>query len=143
MRYLLSIITTLSVCWVVGQTMPQAPIADPSVGSQNKAPLRTEFISYDIRQLAEKRNLDDLQYYIPLQGNWRVEYIDDYKGSDTTFARPEFSVARWAEIKVPSTVERYASFRSVAENLQAPQLPTKISGPFAAFQSEEVFTVIP
>lgn len=103
-----------------------APIASASVASEGKAAPRTEFISYDARKAAVDRDLDAATHYLPLQGSWRVRYIDDYKSSDATFAQRYYNASSWEALDVPSKVDRYESFAHQATKIVPPALPEAI-----------------
>lgn len=134
MRYISAIIvalllsSTASVAELFGQDQGSlyAPIANPEVGVEGAAPLRTEFISYEVRRVAEDRDLDQTNYYLPLNGEWRVNYVDSYSSSDVSFAKRQFNAASWDRVNVPSNVSTYAPFSQVGSSLVPPALPNNI-----------------
>ncbi len=117
-----------------------APIAKAEVASQNRAESRSEFISYDTREGARARDLEGAIYFLPLDGNWSVRYIDNYSGSNADFAQSSFSVKDWDQIAIPSSPDFYAPFMQIASELSPPELPKNI--PVVQYRAEIMIPIL-
>ncbi|MBQ4278484.1 MAG: glycoside hydrolase family 2 [Rikenellaceae bacterium] len=94
---------------------------NPGIPSTHKAPLRAEFISYDLREAATAGDRSKSPHYLLLAGNWRAHAVDRPADRIEGFNRPMFSVARWDERAVPCLDA--APARSGLDGLTPPRLP--------------------
>ena len=98
------------------------PWADPSHAAEGKIKPRQEFISYTIRDLAQKGEENEAQHYLPLAGKWRVYSSTTEQGGMAGFYQPRFSTANWDETTLPNTVP--TTDKSLL-GLVPPQLPAE------------------
>ncbi len=110
-----------------------APWADPSFVAEGKAQPRPEFISYEVRDLADRRNAEKTEYYLPLEGNWRVKYSNTAEGGVKNFSRRGYSVVSWDNVTVPN-VDIVSGGKNSFAKLVPPQLPTEI--PLVQYRAE-------
>lgn len=110
---------------------PPVPWSAPEYAAEGKAPFRSEFISFDIREHAEKRDLEKNQHYIELKGEWRANHATTAGGGVKGFHLPSYSVAAWEAVQIPNLSTAGAS---PLARLAPPALPEE--NPLVQYRAE-------
>lgn len=93
---------------------------------------RAFFMSYHNRNIAAENDYTKSEWYMPLNGNWKFAWFDDYRKRPADFYKPSYDVSGWGEIAVPANweVNGYGTaiytnqpFEFAPKNPQPPQLP--------------------
>lgn len=122
MRHIAALTWMVGFGMLVPTLLTAQPWADPSHAAEGKIKPRQEFISYTIRDLAQKGEENEAQHYLPLAGKWRVYSSTTEQGGMAGFYQPRFSTANWDETTLPNTVP--TTDKSLL-GLVPPQLPAE------------------
>lgn len=115
-RRVISIFSTLLVALSALQWAEAQPTTDPTTPSKGLAPLRSEFISYSIRELADGDNLDKNEYYLPLEFNIQsIEMAEGEPMIDAFFTSFEVPFM-WLDRDVFLRVEGFEAFDLIINN---------------------------
>lgn len=82
-----------------------AQITDPTLTDLHREPARATFTSYTTEEdaIADNRTKGTLR--LPLNGQWKFNYVENFDDRPTDFMNEEADVSQWADIKVPGNWE--------------------------------------
>ncbi len=66
---------------------------------------RAHFMSYGDRASAAANDYPKSDFYIPLDGQWKFAWFDDYRNRPADFYKPSYDVSAWKTFSVPGTWE--------------------------------------
>lgn len=81
-------------------------ITNPNLTHINREMPRCTFTSYSNEEAAIKNDRKTDTYRLTLNGTWKFNYVENFDERPTDFMKPEFSVSKWSNIKVPGNWER-------------------------------------
>ncbi len=126
--YILGALILFSVTGAVGQNDWE----NPAIFNINKEPARASFYSYKKEKTALSYNRSNANFFKLLNGYWHFNWVKEPSQRPVDFYKPDYSVADWDSIKVPSNweVEGYGipiyvntTYPFAMKNPQPPGIP--------------------
>jgi beta-galactosidase len=78
---------------------------NPAVISVNKEPAHVTFLSFPDPESALSKKAEFSPWYKSLNGRWKFHWSDNPSVRPADFYKPDFNIARWDDISVPSNWE--------------------------------------
>lgn len=106
MKSLLSAFSLLLVSSVaLAQMQLPSELQTPEVVAINRMPMRAAAFAYENRTLATKREKEQSDYFLTLNGQWKFNWVKDPRKRPEEFYKTEFNDSKWDDFKVPANWE--------------------------------------
>ncbi|WP_147676712.1 glycoside hydrolase family 2 TIM barrel-domain containing protein [Algibacter pacificus] len=96
---------------------------NPVVFGINKLPARATSISFRDEKNAIKRDKNNSEKHLTLNGNWKFKWSKTIKESNQEFYKIEFNTSNWKDIKVPANWELEGYGTAIYTNTIYPFVP--------------------
>lgn len=78
---------------------------DPGLNEVNRLPMHSHYFAYESIDLAKKGNKEVSAHFIPLNGNWKFNWVENADQRPVDFFKSDFDDTKWVDFPVPGNWE--------------------------------------